>query len=146
MEIIELFRILALVNSLKRNKSYQLTFDKLILLDFCLEHNKLMIEGNEDNWDFDSINSYFHLQPSRESYYKRVNILTAKGLLKRDINKNQYSFSITEFGENFCSGFDNETFNKMLNNAELVLKMYKGMSMTDLQNIMYDRTKDALLK
>jgi hypothetical protein len=146
MEIIELFRILAIAFSLNRNKSYQLTFDRLILLDFCLEHSKLMLDEDKSEYDFDSINAHYHLQPSRDSYYKRVHVLLAKGLIEKRIIKNQYSYEITDKGISLCMEFDNNTFKKMLKNADEVSSKYKGMAMDELQAKMYTRTKQVLSK
>lgn len=101
-------RVLTLLFGFREKKSFQMTFDKLILYDFYLKYPITMFGENEreQKYDFEELYSYYHSEPDRDSYHKILRFLMAKRLINRIISKGSFIYQITNIGIELIHSFD----------------------------------------
>lgn len=101
-------RVLALLFGFREKKSFQMTFDKLILYDFYLKYPLTMFgeKEREQNYDFEELYSYYHSEPDRDSYHKILLFLMAKRLIYRSISKGSFIYQITNAGVELINSID----------------------------------------
>jgi len=101
-------RVLTLLFGFRDKKSFQMTFDKLILYDFYLKYPLTMFGENEreQNYDFEELYSYYHSEPDRDSYHKILRFLMAKRLINRIISKGSFIYQITNTGKVLINSLD----------------------------------------
>ncbi|MEP3569749.1 MAG: ABC-three component system middle component 2, partial [Flavobacteriaceae bacterium] len=119
----------------KKNRTYQMTFDRVILFDFYMRFPQTMIREDDDasGFDFEELYSFFHAHPDRENYQKSLNFLLAKELISKEISNSSFIYRITELGIDTVNDIDNPFSNRMKDNAQLVKSNISRMSETKIK-------------
>lgn len=128
--ILSSMRILSLLEAFKNNKSYQMTFDKIILFDFYMKFPQTMIRKGDDisNFDFEELYSFFHAHPDRDNYHRILNFVLSKKLIIKEILNSSFNYKITDLGIEVVNGIHNPFSERMKANAILIKKNISKMS------------------
>ena len=139
-------RVLTLLFGFKDKKSFQMTFDKLILYDFFLKYPLTMFGEKEKktNYDFDELYSYYHSEPDRDSYYKILHFLISKGLISRIILKGSFIYQITISGEDLIQSIDSPYSSKLIEYSKRVAISVSKLSDSSLREEIHLKTKDNI--
>lgn len=135
--ILDAMRVLTLLFGFKDKKSYQMTFDRIILLDFYLKFPKTMSnksEGKKKEYDFEELYSFYHAHPNRETYAKIIRYLMSKGLVDKTIRVGSYIYLITEAGESIVKNFDNPYALALLKQSNFIGKEISKLSELKLKD------------
>lgn len=122
--ILSSMRILTLLEAFKSTKSYIMTFDKLVLLDFYMRFPKTMVGHNRgfNEYDFEELYSFYHSHPDRESYRKVINFLISKKLINQKIIGASFVYQIDTSGIEIIKSISNPYSLRMMENASLIKK------------------------
>ncbi len=133
--VISSMRVLNLLEAFKNNKTYQMTFDKIILFDFYMKFPQTMIrEGNDiSNFDFEELYSFFHAHPDRDSYHRILNFVRSKRLVSKEILNSSFIYKITEVGIEIVNDIENPFAERMRANALLIKKNISKLSDTKIK-------------
>lgn len=128
--VLSSMRILSLLESFKKNRTYLMTFDRIILFDFYMRFPQTMIrQGNDvSNFDFEELYSFFHAHPNREDYQKSISFLISKNLISKDIIGSSFIYRITDIGINVVSDIVNPFADRMKQNAMMIKRDISKMS------------------
>ena len=139
-------RVLTLLYGFKNKKSFVLTFDKLILYDFYLKYPITMFEEFEriKKFDFEELYSFYHSEPDRDSYYKILRFLIAKGLVNKIILKGSFSYHITEIGVEIIDSIESPFNNRLLEFSTIISKEISNLSDIKVKESIHNRTKDNI--
>ncbi len=101
-------RVLTLLFGFKDKRSFQMTFDKLILYDFYMKYPETMFGESErvKSYDFEELYSFYHSEPDRDNYHKILRFLIAKGLINKIIIKGSFVYQISELGAELILGIE----------------------------------------
>lgn len=129
-QILDAMRVLTLLFGFKDKKSYQMTFDRIVLFDFYLKFPKTMTSGSvkKMDYDFEELYSFYHSQPDRESYSKILRYLISKGLIEKQIKLGSYIYLITNTGESIVKNFDNPFAYSLIKQANFISKEISKLS------------------
>lgn len=133
--VISSMRVLSLLEAFKKNKTYQMSFDKIVLFDFYMKFPQTMIRDDNDtsNFDFEELYSFFHAHPDRDSYHRILNFILSKRLVTKDILNSSFIYKITDIGIETVNDIDNPFSNRMKENALLIKKNISKMSETKIK-------------
>ncbi|WP_339919472.1 ABC-three component system middle component 2 [uncultured Flavobacterium sp.] len=121
-------RVLTLLSAFENNRSYQMTFDKLILLDFYMRFPQTMLNLDVKNFDFEELYSFYHSYPDREYYQKILRILISKRIIEKEIFSSSFVYRINPIGLEIVKGIKNEYSTQMYLNALLIKKTISKLS------------------
>lgn len=133
--VISSMRVLSLLEVFKKNKTYQMTFDKIILFDFYMKFPQTMIRDGNDmsNFDFEELYSFFHAHPDRDSYHRILNFVLSKRLVSKEILNSSFIYKITDVGIDVVNDIKNPFSDRMRANALLIKKNISKMSETKIK-------------
>ncbi len=141
--ILDAMRVLTLLFGFKDKKSYQMTFDKLILFDFYLKFPKTMTSKSNERkkeYDFEELYSFYHSHPNRETYSKVLSYLIGKGLIEKEIKVGSYIYVINDLGETIIRNFDNPYALSLLKQANFISKEISKLSESKLKDEIMEMT------
>lgn len=140
--VLSSMRILNLLESFKKNKSYTMTFDKVILFDFYMRFPQTMIQEKKDKnkFDFEELYSFYHSHPDRENYILVTNYLISKKLITKTIIGSSFIYKITEIGIDMVNEIDNPFAHRMKENAFLIKKNISKLSELKLREIINSKS------
>ena len=133
--ILNAMRILTLLEAFKKNKTYQMSFDKIILFDFYMKFPQTMIRDNNDisKFDFEELYSFFHAHPDRDNYHRILNFILSKKLIAKDILNSSFVYKITDLGVEVVDNIKNPFSERMRANALIIKKTVSKMSDTKIK-------------
>lgn len=123
-------RVLTLLFGFKEKKSFQMTFDKIILYDFYLKYPVTMFGESEKkkNYDFEELYSYYHSEPDRDSYHKILRFLASKRLICRIITKGSFIYQITKIGEDLIRSIQSPYSFRLIKYSDQIAKTISKQS------------------
>lgn len=140
--VISSMRVLSLLEAFKKNKTYQMTFDKIILFDFYMKFPQTMIRNGDDmsNFDFEELYSFFHAHPDRDNYHRILNFIFSKRLVSKEILNSSFIYKITDVGIEVVNNIKNPFSDRMRANALLIKKNISKMSETKIKEEINSRS------
>jgi hypothetical protein len=139
-------RVLTLLFGFREKKSFQMTFDKLILYDFYLKYPITMFgeKEREQNYDFEELYSYFHSEPDRDSYYKILRFLMAKRLICRNISKGSFIYQITILGEELVKSIESPYGFQLIKYSNQISNTVSKQSDIYVKDAIYIKSKENI--
>jgi hypothetical protein len=139
-------RVLTLLYGFKDRKSFQMTFDKLILYDFYLKYPATMFGESEKmkNYDFEELFSFYHSEPDRDNYHKMVRFLIAKNLVHKLISKGSYIYQITDLGKEIISGIESPYGSHLIEYSKQISKRISKLSDLKVKEAIHIKSKDNI--
>jgi hypothetical protein len=138
--LIGIMRILTLLSAFEKVKTYQMTFDKLILLDFYMRFPKTMMDLNNYSFDFEELYSFYHSYPDREYYQEMLRILVSKKLIEKEISNSNFIYRINNEGIDLVKSIDNEYSHSLISTALLIKKDISKLSETKIKEEIYNKS------
>lgn len=138
--LIGMMRILTLMSAFEKTKSYQMTFDKLILLDFYMRFPKTMLNLKNHSLDFEELYSFYHSYPDREYYQEVLRILISKNLIEKEIRASNFIYVIKEAGIELVKSIDNPYSLSLLEIAFFIKKNICKMSEQNMKEEIYSKS------
>jgi hypothetical protein len=140
--ILSSMRILNLLEVFKKNKTYSMTFDKVILFDFYMRFPQTMIQEKKDKneFDFEELYSFYHSQPDRDNYRLVTNYLISKKLITKDIIGSSFLYKISNTGIQMVNEIDNPFAHRMKENALLIKKDISKLSESKLREVINSKS------
>jgi predicted transcriptional regulator len=141
--ILDAMRVLTLLFGFKDKKSYQMSFDRIILFDFYLKFPKTMsanLNDKKKQYDFEELYSFYHAHPNRESYSRILRFLIGKGLIEKTIKLGSYTYSITDLGETVIRNFENQYALDLIRQSNFISKEISKLSETKLKESILEMT------
>jgi hypothetical protein len=139
-------RVLTLLYGFKDRKSFQMTFDKLILYDFYLKYPATMFGESEKmkNYDFEELFSFYHSEPDRDNYHKMVCFLIAKNLVNKLISNGSYIYHITDLGKEIISGIESPYGSRLIEYSKQISKRISKLSDLKVKEAIHIKSKDNI--
>jgi hypothetical protein len=139
-------RVLTLLFGFKDKKSFQMTFDKLILYDFFLKYPVTMFGESEKvkSYDFDELYSYYHSEPDRDSYHKILRFLISKKLVDRIISNGSFVYQITTVGEELILSIESPYSTRMIECSRKIAKTVATLSDLKVKEVIHLKTKENI--
>jgi len=139
-------RVLTLLYGFKDRKSFQMTFDKLILYDFYLKYPATMFGESEKmkNYDFEELFSFYHSEPNRDNYHKMLRFLIAKKLVNKLILKGSYIYQITDLGKEIISGIESSYGSHLIEYSKQISKTISKLSDSKVKEAIHIKSKDNI--
>lgn len=138
--LIGMMRVLTLMSAFEKSKSYQMTFDKLILLDFYMRFPKTMMNLESYAFDFEELYSFYHSYPDREYYQEILRILISKKLIEKEVISSSFIYKINSSGYNLVRSINNSYSINMFNTAILIKKNISKLSETNMKEEIYNKS------
>lgn len=135
-----IMRLLTLLSAFEKPKTYQMTFDKLILLDFYMRFPKTMMDLKGYSFDFEELYSFYHSYPDREYYQEMLRILISKKLIEKEIQNSNFIYKINPLGINLVKSIDNKYSHTLVNTALLIKKNVSKLSETKIKEEIYSKS------
>lgn len=131
--LIGMMRVLTLMSAFEKSKSYQMTFDKLILLDFYMRFPKTMLNLENYSLDFEELYSFYHSYPDREYYQEILRILISKKLIEKEIRNSNFTYTISHSGYELVYSIDNLYSKNLISTALLIKKNISKLSEANMK-------------
>lgn len=138
--VLGMMRILTLLSAFEKLKSYQMTFDKIILLDFYMRFPRTMLDLEDYSLDFEELYSFYHSYPDREYYQRILRVLVSKKLIKKEILSSNFIYRITSKGIELVISIDNDYSSKLLNTSKLIKKNISSLSEVKMKEEIYSKS------
>ncbi|MBN2597800.1 MAG: hypothetical protein JXR82_13585 [Marinifilaceae bacterium] len=139
-------RVLTLLHEFKDKRSFQMTFDKIILYDFYLKYPVTMFGEMEKvkQYDFEELFSFYHSEPDRDCYHKILRFLISKGLVARQILKGSFIYQITDLGKKVILDIDSPYGSRLLDYSSLISKNVSKLSDLKVKEAIHLKTKENI--
>lgn len=139
-------RVLTLLHGFKDRKSFQMTFDKLILYDFYLKYPATMFGESKKmkNYDFEELFSFYHSEPDRDNYHKMLRFLIAKSLINKLISKGSYIYQITDLGNEIISEIKSPYSSHLVDYSNRISKTISKLSDFKVKEAIHIKSKDNI--
>lgn len=138
--LIGIMRLLTLLSAFEKSKTYQMTFDKLILLDFYMRFPKTMMNLESYSFDFEELYSFYHSYPDREYYQEMLRILISKKLIEKEIQNSSFIYKINPSGIDLVKSIDNKYSHSLINTALLIKKTVSKLSEANIKEEIYSKS------
>jgi hypothetical protein len=139
-------RVLTLLFGFREKKSFQMTFDKLILYDFYIKYPLTMFgeREREQNYDFEELYSYYHSEPDRDSYHKILRFLIAKGLIYRIVSKGSYIYQIANIGVELIKSIESPYSLQLIQYSNQISNTVSKLSDFNVKEAIHIKTKENI--
>src|SRR5690606_21019914 len=130
----------------KDKKSFQMTFDKLILYDFYLKYPATMFGRTEKirSYDFEELFSFYHSEPDRDNYHKMLRFLIAKNLVSKIISKGSYIYQITDLGQEIISEIKSPYGSDLIEYSKKISTTISKLSDSKVKEEIHTKSKDNI--
>lgn len=139
-------RVLTLLFGFRGKKSFQMTFDKLILYDFYLKYPLTMFgeKEREQDYDFEELYSFYHSEPDRDSYHKILRFLISKRLICRTVSKGSFIYKITTLGEELVKSIESPYGFQLIKYSTQISKIVSKLSDFSVKEAIHIKTKQNI--
>lgn len=138
--LIGIMRLLTLLSAFEKSRAYQMTFDKLILLDFYMRFPKTMMNLDNYSFDFEELYSFYHSYPDREYYQEMLRILISKKLIEKEIQNSSFIYRIKPIGIDLVNSIDNTYSHSLISTALLIKKNISKLSEANIKEEIYSKS------
>lgn len=138
--LIGIMRLLTLLSAFEKSRTYQMTFDRLILLDFYMRFPKTMMNLDNYSFDFEELYSFYHSYPDREYYQEMLRILTSKKLIEKEIQNSSFIYRIKPIGVELVKSIDNTYSHSLISTALLIKKNISKLSEANMKQEIYNKS------
>lgn len=138
--LIGIMRLLTLLSAFEKSRAYQMTFDKLILLDFYMRFPKTMMNLENYSFDFEELYSFYHSYPDREYYQEMLRILISKKLIEKEIQNSSFIYRIKPIGIDLVNSIDNTYSHSLISTASLIKKNISKLSEANIKEEIYSKS------
>ena len=144
----DVVRILILLDTMKDQKSVNVTENKVKLYDYYLKFPYTMlgdvIKDYKINCNFDEYYAFFHWQPNLIRYRQNLNYLLAKGFIEKIQEDSNTFFRIKDLGSEVLSKIDNAYKEKMVEVAKTFLPNIIKLSDSKIEEQIREKTNILL--
>ncbi|MFL9830974.1 ABC-three component system middle component 2 [Flavobacterium sp. ST-87] len=138
--LIGIMRLLTLLSAFEKSRTYQMTFDKLILLDFYMRFPKTMMDLDNYSFDFEELYSFYHSYPDREYYQEMLRILISKKLIEKEIQNSSFIYRIKPIGIDLVNSIENTYSHSLISTALLIKKNISKLSEANIKEEIYSKS------
>lgn len=138
--LIGIMRLLTLLSAFEKSRTYQMTFDKLILLDFYMRFPKTMMDLDNYSFDFEELYSFYHSYPDREYYQEMLRILISKKLIEKEIQNSSFIYRIKPIGIDLINSIENTYSHSLISTALLIKKNISKLSEANIKEEIYSKS------